>query len=122
MREIAEFLSLGSVMPVPVGDFRRIADEFERWVVEGGVDGFNFFSIDSPIDYTLFVDLVVPELQRRGMFRREYEAGTLREHYFGRGQQRLTDDHPGAAYSSYRPTRSATGDRQTPSHRPNQPK
>lgn len=48
MREIAEFLSLGSVMPVPVDNYRRIADEIERWVVEGGVDGFNFFSIDSP--------------------------------------------------------------------------
>lgn len=122
MREIAEFLSLGSVMPVPVGNFRRIADEFERWVVEGGVDGFNFFSIDSPIDYTLFVDLVVPELQRRGMFRREYEASTLREHYFGRGTQRLADDHPGAAYSSYRPAKSAKVGRQTSSQHPNQPK
>jgi hypothetical protein len=108
MREIAEFLSLGSVMPVPVGDYRRITDELERWIVEGGVDGFNFFSIDSPVDYATFVDLVVPELQGRGLLRREYEASTLREHYFGKGQQRLADDHPGAAYNSYRRKGKAT--------------
>jgi len=104
MREIAEFLSIASVIPVPVGNYRRIADELERWVVEGGVDGFNFFSIDSPVDYTTFVDLVVPELQHRGLLRQEYEASTLREHYFGKGRQRLADDHPGAAYSVYRST------------------
>jgi alkanesulfonate monooxygenase SsuD/methylene tetrahydromethanopterin reductase-like flavin-dependent oxidoreductase (luciferase family) len=103
MREIAEFVSIASVMPVPVGDYRRIADELERWIVEGGVDGFNYFSVDTPVDYTSFVDLVVPELQRRGLLRKEYEASTLREHYFGKGQRRLADDHPGAAYSSYRP-------------------
>jgi hypothetical protein len=102
MREIAEFLSIASVIPVPVGDYRRIADEFERWIVEGGVNGFNFFSIDSPVDYTTFVDLVVPELQRRGLLRKEYEASTLREHYFGKGPPRLANDHPGAAYSVYR--------------------
>lgn len=102
MRQIAEFLSIASVMPVPVGDYRRIADELERWVIEGGVDGFNYFSIDTPIDYSIFVDLVVPELQRRGLMRTEYEASTLREHYFGKGNRRLADDHPGAAYSCYR--------------------
>jgi len=102
MREIAEFVSIASVMPVPVGNYRRIADELERWIVEGGVDGFNYFAVDSPVDCESFVDLVVPELQRRGLFRKEYEASTLREHYFGKGHQRLADDHPGAAYSSYR--------------------
>ena len=64
--------------------------------------GFNYFSIDTPIDYASFVDLVVPELQRRGLYRKGYEASTLREHYFGKGQQRLVDDHPGAAYGSHR--------------------
>ena len=78
MREIAEFVSIASVMPVPVGNYRRITDELERWIVEGGVDGFNYFSIDTPIDYGSFVDLGVPELQRRGLFRTGYEAGTLR--------------------------------------------
>ncbi|HTJ09001.1 MAG TPA: LLM class flavin-dependent oxidoreductase [Candidatus Binataceae bacterium] len=109
MREIADFVSIASVIPVPVGNYRRITDELERWIVEGGVDGFNYFSVDSPVDYESFVDLVVPELQRRGLLRKEYEASTLREHYFGKGQQRLANDHPGAAYSCYRPRENATG-------------
>lgn len=100
VREMGEFLSVGSVTPVPVGDYRRIADELERWVVEGGVDGFNLLPVDAPGDINTFVDLVVPELQRRGMFRKEYEASTLREHYFGVGQRRLAPDHPGAEYAS----------------------
>jgi hypothetical protein len=108
MREIAEFVSIASVMPVPVGNYRRVADELERWIVEGGVDGFNYFSVDTPVDYGSFVDLVVPELQQRGLLRKEYAASTLREHYFGKGQQRLADDHPGAAYGSYRRKEKAT--------------
>ena len=51
MREIADFVSIASVIPVPVGNYRRITDELERWIVEGGVDGFNYFSVDSPVDY-----------------------------------------------------------------------
>jgi alkanesulfonate monooxygenase SsuD/methylene tetrahydromethanopterin reductase-like flavin-dependent oxidoreductase (luciferase family) len=70
-------------------------DELERWVEEGGVDGFNLLAPTSPGSY---VDFVVPELQRRGAFRTAYEGTTLREHYFGPGQQRLTDDHIGSSY------------------------
>jgi len=97
-REVSDFLSVGSVCPVLVGDYRRVADELERWVVEGGVDGFN---VIPPISrgFVEFVDLVVPELQRRGLFRTEYETTTLREHYFGKGRARLAVDHPGAAHS-----------------------
>ncbi|HVC43728.1 MAG TPA: hypothetical protein VND20_02855, partial [Candidatus Binataceae bacterium] len=98
VREVGEFLSIGSVVPVPVGNYQRITDELERWIVEGGVDGFNLLAVDSPGDFTAFVDLVVPELQRRGMLRTEYEGSTLREHYFGKGQCRLAADHPGSGY------------------------
>jgi alkanesulfonate monooxygenase SsuD/methylene tetrahydromethanopterin reductase-like flavin-dependent oxidoreductase (luciferase family) len=56
-------------MPVPVGSPPHIADELERWIEEGGVDGFNIFPVYSPGSYGEFVDLVVPELQRRGLFR-----------------------------------------------------
>jgi long-chain alkane monooxygenase len=41
---------------------------------------------------------VVPELQRRGVFRKEYEGTTLREYYFGSGRRRIADDHPAAAF------------------------
>jgi FMN-dependent oxidoreductase (nitrilotriacetate monooxygenase family) len=95
--EISEFLSVGSVCPVLIGDAGHVADELERWVVDGGVDGFNVIPAVSS-GFTDFVDLVVPELQRRGLARTGYEGTTLREHYFGRGARRLADDHPGAAH------------------------
>ncbi|MGW4967253.1 hypothetical protein ACWEPL_59425 [Nonomuraea sp. NPDC004186] len=45
-----------------------------------------------------FVELVVPELQRRGRYRTSYDDGTLRERLLGPGIHRLPDTHPGAAY------------------------
>ncbi len=62
-----------------VGAPRTIADEMERWLVEEGCDGFNVMFPYLPGGLDDFVDLVVPELQRRGIFRREYEGRTLRE-------------------------------------------
>ena len=56
-----------------------IADLMEEWFLEGGVDGFLIQPSWSPGGFSEFVDLVVPELQRRGVFRREYEGHTLRE-------------------------------------------
>jgi long-chain alkane monooxygenase len=97
-REISEWLSIASVCPLFVGDYRRVADELERWIEEGGVDGFNILPVYSPGSLVDFVDLVVPELQRRGVFRKEYEGTTLRERYFGSGRRRIADDHPAAAF------------------------
>jgi alkanesulfonate monooxygenase len=62
-----------------VGTARTIADEMEQWLVERGSDGFNVMFPFLPAGLDDFVDHVVPELQRRGIFRREYEGPTLRE-------------------------------------------
>ena len=51
-----------------------IADEMERWLVEGGSDGFIIMFSDVPNGVTDFAEKVVPELQRRGIFRTEYEG------------------------------------------------
>ena len=51
-----------------------------------------------PASFGDFVDLVVPELQRRGRMWRDYEGNTLRESFYGPGQQRVRDDHPAARY------------------------
>ena len=59
----------------------RIADTLEEWFVEGAADGFNILPPYFPGAFADFVDLVVPELQRRGLFRREYEGATLRDHF-----------------------------------------
>ena len=62
-----------------VGTPAMIADQMEEWLVNRGCDGFNVMFPYVPGGLDDFVDLVVPELQRRGIFRREYEGGTLRE-------------------------------------------
>jgi alkanesulfonate monooxygenase len=51
----------------------------EEWLVTRGSDGFNVMFPFLPAGLEDFVDRVVPELQRRGLFRREYEGKTLRE-------------------------------------------
>ena len=51
----------------------------EQWLFEEGCDGFNIMFPYVPEGLEDFVDKVVPELQRRGLFRREYEGKTLRE-------------------------------------------
>jgi len=56
-----------------------IADDLEAWFKKGAADGFNIMPPLFPDGLKDFVDLVVPELQRRGLFRREYEGKTLRE-------------------------------------------
>ena len=63
-----------------VGTPASIADEMERWLHEEGCDGFNVMFPTVPEGLDLFVDTVVPELQRRGLFRKEYEGRTLRDH------------------------------------------
>jgi alkanesulfonate monooxygenase len=62
-----------------VGTPATIADEMEQWLFEEGCDGFNVMFPYVPEGLEDFVDKVVPELQRRGSFRREYEGKTLRE-------------------------------------------
>lgn len=61
------------------GTPQQIADQLEEWFVNGGADGFNIMPPWLPGGLDKFVDLVIPELQRRGLFRTEYEGRTLRE-------------------------------------------
>ena len=62
-----------------VGTAQTIADEMQEWLATEGSDGFNVMFPWLPGGLDAFVDKVVPELQRRGIFRREYEGRTLRE-------------------------------------------
>jgi FMN-dependent oxidoreductase (nitrilotriacetate monooxygenase family) len=61
-----------------IGTPSQIADEMEHWFKDGAADGFNVMPAWLPGSLEDFVDLVIPELQRRGLFRTEYEATTLR--------------------------------------------
>ena len=62
-----------------VGSVKQVADELEAWFIERGADGFNVLASDTPGAVNTLVDKLVPELQRRGLFHREYEGKTLRE-------------------------------------------
>jgi FMN-dependent oxidoreductase (nitrilotriacetate monooxygenase family) len=62
-----------------IGSTKKVADLMEQWFTEGGADGFNVVPPLLPNGFQDFVRLVVPELQRRGLFRKEYTGRTLRE-------------------------------------------
>ncbi|NLU70760.1 LLM class flavin-dependent oxidoreductase [Streptomyces sp. HNM0574] len=87
--------ALGRTTLLAVGSPGEVADRIEGWVEETGLDGFNLVPFLAPGSFTDFVDLVVPELQRRGRYRTEYEPGTFREQLFGPGAALLPADHPG---------------------------
>ena len=64
-----------------VGTPEQIADDFEEWFTTGAVDGFVLMLDTLPSGLDLFVEHVVPVLQQRGLFRREYAEDTLRERF-----------------------------------------
>jgi len=101
-RDIADYIGIGGTAPVIVGGPAKVAEELLGWVNDTGIDGFNLAHGVKYQDIKDFADLVVPELQRRGLMRTSYDGDTLRENLFGTGQRRLADDHPGAAYRQAR--------------------
>ncbi len=78
IRELVRHLS-ATGHRVLIGTPAKIADDFEEWFSRGAADGFNimFHEMVSSVDD--FVDFVVPELQRRGLFQTRYAGATLRE-------------------------------------------
>lgn len=67
------------------GTAEQVADRMAEWVEVAGVDGFNLIPCPPSAGLDDICDLLVPELQRRGVFRTGYEPGTLRERYFAAG-------------------------------------
>jgi FMN-dependent oxidoreductase (nitrilotriacetate monooxygenase family) len=63
------------------GSPETIADTLQQWFEEGAADGFNIMPPYFNEGFDDFVDLVVPILQERGLFRREYTGPTLRDHF-----------------------------------------
>jgi alkanesulfonate monooxygenase len=92
--EVVDHVGIGGAGPVFVGDPREIADQLEAWIAATDVDGFNLAYGLAHDSFADFVELVVPELQRRGRYKHDYAPGTLREKLFGRGRARLTAPHP----------------------------
>jgi alkanesulfonate monooxygenase len=79
VREIYENVAMTAGHRLVVGTPQTVADALEEWFVGGACDGFNIMVPYMPGPLHEFLDLVVPELRRRGLFRAEYEGKTLRE-------------------------------------------
>ena len=68
---------------VVAGTPKKIADTLEEWFTAGLADGFMILPPYFPQSFDVFVDTVIPELQRRGLYRKDYDGSTLREHLRG---------------------------------------
>ena len=81
MRDFLEHSGRGTLRELPVfkGTPQQVADEMETWFTEGACDGFVIAATHMPGAYEDFVRLVVPELQRRGLFQKDYSSPNLRE-------------------------------------------
>lgn len=79
IRQAANWIAGTKGHNLVVGAPEQIADEMEKWFREGAADGFNLMPLTLPGDLIAFINLVVPELRRRKLFREEYEGKTLRE-------------------------------------------
>jgi FMN-dependent oxidoreductase (nitrilotriacetate monooxygenase family) len=102
LASIARSVGLGGGGPALVGDPESVADQLEAWATECDLDGFNLAYALMPETFADVVDHLVPELQRRGLFKKEYAPGTYREKLFKRGP-RLEESHPAARLRHVRP-------------------
>ena len=108
VREMARHVALGGIGPIVAGTPDQVADALETWVADTNVDGFNLAYALMPGTFVDIVDHLVPELQRRGRYKRDYQPGPLRQKLFGRGP-RLRPPHPGVG-SSYAALTTTSGE------------
>ncbi|GAA1460064.1 LLM class flavin-dependent oxidoreductase [Williamsia maris] len=95
--DIAAWGGIGGMGPVLVGSGESIADQLQSWVSETDVDGFNLAYAVTPGTFADVIDHVIPALERRGAYEREYTPGTLRHKLFGESDH-LPDRHRGAGF------------------------
>ncbi|PVH91370.1 Nitrilotriacetate monooxygenase component A/pristinamycin IIA synthase subunit A [Periconia macrospinosa] len=98
---VAEHVSLGGNGPIFVGTASQVADSFQIWVDEAGVDGFNIAYTLFPQSFKDVIDLLLPELRARGLFWDDYAVpgGTYRENFYERkGQSGPLDEHVASTY------------------------
>ncbi|MDO9711458.1 LLM class flavin-dependent oxidoreductase [Paracraurococcus lichenis] len=103
VRDLAHFGQAGGRGAFLVGSPTTVADELQRWVEEADLDGFNLTRLVFPEGLEAVVDLLVPELQSRGVFKTQYAPGPLRQKLFG--APRLPDRHPAARHRAFGPDR-----------------
>ena len=95
---IAEYLILGGLGAKVIGSPTTVVDELERWVQVADIDGFNLAHIVNPGSFENIIEFVLPELQKRDLFRTavEKEGVSAREAFLG--SPWLAQDPPGRKY------------------------
>jgi len=81
LRQLLGYLAGARGHFATAGTPEQIADLIEDWFIDGAADGFNIMPPLLPVQLDLFSAEVIPILQRRGLFRTEYQGTMLREHY-----------------------------------------
>jgi len=100
-RKLLATRGFGAQQGALVGTPSQVADEIGKLVAETDLDGFNLTRTVAPESYRDFIDLVIPELQERGLYKTAYEEGTLRQKLFGAGPT-LPDRHHAASYRTWK--------------------
>ena len=79
IRQLYEYIASARGHWTLVGTPEQVVDQLQNWFENEAADGFNILPPTTPAGLNDFVEFIVPELQRRGLFRTEYEGKTLRE-------------------------------------------
>ena len=94
----------------------KMADMLERWVDEGGIDGFNLAYAITLGTVTDFIDYVMPALQRRGRAQTSYAPGNFRRKLIGTPDGRMESTHPAAQFQGPYAGRESVADKTTDSN------
>lgn len=97
LRQVLDEKALCGTNVALIGTAEQVAGEMAHWMEVCDIDGFNVARIVAHETLENFVDMVVPELQRRGLYKTEYRPGTFREKLFG--HNRIASDHPAGGFS-----------------------
>jgi N-acetyl-S-(2-succino)cysteine monooxygenase len=80
LRDLYNEIAVARGYPLVCGSPTTVADFMEEWFKDGAVDGFTLLPAHFPEAFDDFIDLVIPELQKRGLFRKDYQGTMLRDH------------------------------------------
>lgn len=97
LRQVLDEKALCGTNVAFIGSPAQIADEMIRWMDIADIDGFNIARIVAHETLENFIDMVVPELQKRGRYKTAYGEGTFREKLFGRS--RIDPNHLAGSFS-----------------------
>ena len=97
LRDLIKLTGIGCQGPKIVGSPEKVADILQEFVEFSDADGFNLAYASTPASFEDVVNFIVPQLQKRGVYKNEYAKGSLRQKLFGKGD-RLSSEHIGSTY------------------------